>query len=135
MRGIKTRFLLLQRRRIPRRSLHNHWYLPRRAWLPVMLLEPAPDLWPEMFLGTTAHHDPDMTSREDQILLVPAANQLQQRETGLWMDDIIMFSHHVEHWATDVLEIDTLLPNREFPLGKEIVAKDVGGDFAKNLPS
>ena len=67
----------LPQRRSLRRCLQRYWYFPSSAWFSVMLLEPTPDVWPEMLLGATTHHDPDMTSGENKILFVPAAHQVE----------------------------------------------------------
>jgi hypothetical protein len=46
-----------------------------------------------------------MTSREEQVLLVPAPYQINEWEAGLRVDDVVIFDDDVQQGAMDVLEV------------------------------
>src|SRR2546426_8523039 len=75
----------------PRRPQHGEL---RRAGL-----QPLPDLGPEFLVRRGAHRYTDMAGGEEQIRLISAADTLKERQAGLRMHHIIIFTDHVEHRA------------------------------------
>lgn len=93
--------------------------------------QPATDLRPQLLMGRAAYGEARVADREEQILLVSAADVVQQRQTGVRMDHVIVLANDVQHRAGDAAEVNAMRTYLQSATEELILPKEINAQFVK----
>jgi len=81
-----------------------------------------------------AHDYANVSDGKNQVVFVPAADQIDQGETRLRVYYVIVLADYVEYWASDIAQIDCPATNLQATLSKEIVLKETFRQLSEEAP-
>ena len=100
----------------------------------VVFCEPASHPRPETSVSDRTDGQANMASGTEDILLVAAANKIDQWQTRVGWDHLIILRHDIEHRTRDVAQVDGLVTNLEATLDQQVFIDDVFDQFTTQLP-
>ena len=82
-------------------------------------------------MGCAAYGEAHVAHWEEQVLFVLAADMIQQWQTRVWMDHIIVLANDIQHWTRDTAEVNAVLAYLQLAAEELILAKEVDTQFVK----